>query len=521
MDLNRKIIVTIILLLIFKVGLVPLFSLPPGDGEMVRIQGNRHTVFSLLSEISRQTSYYFIYDSELIDNNQIIDLKRGEYTIHQLLEKVIPDSSLQVEFKNKYIVIYEPPASSDTISVPLAMNHDGVADSTFLLVKGRIVDSSSGEGLPFASIVLNRRGKGISANEDGFFNFKIPNYFYTDTLKISYLGYSSRYIPVSLMQDVSTEIYMDFESKSLKEVVVASYNPLDILFKTIDAKDRLYPQEPTIHTSFYREGIFKNGEFLQYSEAVFEIYKASYRGSAFDQVKPLKSRNITNNDVPDSIIIKLKAGIQSILELDVVKHPPEFLDPLNLPGFKFPDAGFVNHDSGQAFAITFEPADYITDGIYKGTIYIDRESLAILQVDFGITPSYLVRNQGNFITRRSKLHITRIRSMNYSVRYALHNGNYHIQHVRGEIVMRIREKNKLWGNNYNAFFEMAVMNIETENVKRFSRRETIRPNVIFTDQEFVYDPEFWEDFNFVIPEKRITNAIQNFNVDIENYYDDE
>lgn len=516
MILTRKIILRILFFLWFSwVVYVPVWAQSPAESEVVRLQSSRHTVFSILSEISRQTSYYFIYDSELIDNNRSVSIRKGEYTIGELIDKVFADDSLNLRYIDNYIVFYPKPGSADTLDLSQPGAERPMADTTALLVKGRVVDSASKEALSFASIVLKGRGRGISANEDGIFNLKVPTEYQYDTLKISYLGYSSRYIPVQLMQGVTTDIYMDVESKTLSEVTVTSYNPMKILSKAIEAKDELYPQQPAIHTSFYREGIFKNSDLLNYSEAIFKIYKSSYSGNAVDQVKVLKSRNISNHDIKDSVVIKLKAGIQGMLELDIVKHPPDFFMPLYLIEFQFPSAGLVNHDEGIAYAITFKPADYVDDGVYEGTIYLDTESLAILQIDFGITSSYLARHQNRFLPRRSRMYNTRIKSMNYSVRYAFHNGAYHIQHVRGEILMRIRERNKLFGNNYNAFFEMAVMNIETEEVKRFSRRETIRPAVIFTDQDFTYDAEFWEDFNFVIPEQRITNAMQHFTVEIE------
>lgn len=512
---TRKIVIVFFLLFILKGLYFQVFSQSFAESEVVKVQSRRHTIFSIFSEISRQTSYYFIYDSELINNNQQVDIKRGEYTINELLEIILTNDSLGVEFRDKYIVIYRKPDLADTVSDSEPIAETKGADTTALVVRGRVVDSSSQEALSFASIVLKGRGQGISANQEGLFNLKIPAEFSNDTLKISFMGYTSRYIPLKLLQDVTTDIYMDVETQSLSEVVVTGYNPMKVLSSAIEAKDELYPQEPTLHTSFYREGVFKNDDLLQYSEAVFEIYKSSYRGNGADQVKILKSRNISNNDIKDSVIIKLKAGIQGMLELDIVKHPPAFFIPLNLIEFQYPDAGFVNHDAGSAYAITFEPANYVSEGVYEGTIYIDTESLAILQVDFGITSSYLALHQNRFLPRRSKFYNTRIKSMNYSVRYAWHNGAYHIKHVRGEIMMRIRERNKLFGNNYSAFFEMAVMDIETEDVKRFSRRETIRPAVIFTDQDFVYDAEFWEDFNFIIPEQRITTAMQHFSVEIE------
>lgn len=509
MTLKRKILSYFFLICL--VGLVnsPLFAQSPDNDTVISIQNNRSTVFDILSEISRQTTYYFIYDSELIDNSREVSIRKGEYTLEELLGILFADKSVNMRYIENYIVIYPDDDKKDSISLS---NKDNTTSESQLLVMGRIADASSGAPLPFASVVLPGRGKGISANEDGIFKFKIPSQYHDDTLKISHLGYAPRYLPVNLLQDMSSNIYLEFESKLLDEVTVTSFDPMQVLSEAIASKAELYPGEPTLHTSFYREGVFKNSDLLKYSEALFEIYKSSYGGIGADQVKVLKSRNISSSKTRDSVVIKLKAGIQGMLELDIVKHPPGFFDPLYLIEYQFPDACIVNHDEGSAYAITFKPAEYVDDGIYEGTMYIDTVSLALLEVDFNITAAYLALHQKHFLLRRSKSYHTRIQQMRYSVRYAWYNGNYHIQHVRGEIEMKVRQRNKLFGDKYSAFFEMAVMNIETEEVKRFARRETISPAVVFTDQNFSYDPDFWEDFNFIFPEVSITNALKQFRI---------
>ncbi len=521
MLIRKEIITFLILLLALQLASIAAFSQTGDDDKTIELRSRRHTVFSLFNEISRQTDRYFIYDSELVDNEKSVHIPKGEYSIDELLAIVVTKPELMFSFIDNYIIIHKKDDPPTAISPQSVDSPDKAKDSTLLTIKARVLDAQSGNPLPFAGVILKGTGKGISANADGLFSFKVPAIHINDTLKISYMGYASRYLPVSYFPDATMDIFMDIETKSLSEVVVRSYNPLGVLISAIASIPNLYPQHPAQHTSFYREGVFKNEDLLNYSEAIFNIYKTPYRGFSYDQVKLLKSRKIVNNDTQDSIMIKLKAGIQSMLELDVIKHPPQFLVLENLGLFKFPTAGYVAHNSGSAYMFTFESADYADENVYEGTIYIDRKSLAILQVDFRVTQTYLSQNQHYFITRRSKLHRTRIRSMEYSVRYALHDGLYHIQHVRGEIDMRIRERGKFFGNNYNAFFEMAVMNIDTEDVKRFPRRETIKPNVIFTDQEFVYDPQFWENFNIVLPEQDITRAMKNFNAGIERFDLDE
>lgn len=483
------------------------------SAKIITIRSSRYTIFSLLSEVSRQSGYFFIYDSELIDNSRKVSISRGDYSLDEILARVIGDADIQVSFRDMYVILHPQPLAA--LSPPIKSPVVNEKDSLSIVVNGRVIDSSSGSPLPYASVVIKGKGKGTAANAEGVFTFKATSSHVNDTLRISYLGYATRVIPVKLLSHGLVDVYMDIEPHSLQEVVIRGYNPIDVLSRSISAIPENYPPYPTLQTSFYREGIYRNDELLNYSEAIFDIYKHSYKGNPYDQVKLIRSRNISNNDARDTLIIKLKAGIQSILELDVVKHPTGFLIHEQLDLYKFTGIHMMAHEHGYVYVISFQVNDYTDDGIYNGTLYIDVNSLAIVQVDFRIAPSYLNKNQQYFITRRSRMHVSRIRSMDYSVRYAQHDGRYHIQHVRGEIDMRIRVRGKLIGKDYNAFFEMAVMNIETENVKRFARRETQKPNVIFSDEKFVYDNAFWENFNFVIPESEITAAIENFNAEVE------
>jgi len=517
--MKRKITFVLFAWCLFQISVLPAYAQKGSDANIVFSQNQRLTTFQLFSEISRQTGYYFIYDSELVDNEKPVAIRRGRYNLGELLHSIIDNEQLGIVFVDHYAVIQniESASGDDHFAILDTISDSKEGEESFFEIKGRVADSNTGEGLPFASILLNGRGRGVSANADGAFSFKAPVEFLGDTLKITYMGYAPRFIPVRLLSVGSIDIFLDVETVSLMEVIVKSYNPIDVLVRAIIKKPQLYAQRPTLHTSFYRESILKNTSLLNYSEAVFEIYKTASGAKTMDQVRMIKSRNINNIDHTDTLILKLKAGIQSILELDVVKYPPEFLQIENLNQFQFPDAGFVRHESGLVYAITFEANSTPDQNIYEGIIYINTEDLAIIQVDFGITQSYLRQFQHYFITRRSNRHTSRIRNMNYSVRYAKNNGVYHIQHVRGEIDLRIRARNRLIGNNYSASFEMAVMSIESENVRRFSRRETLKPSVVFTDQNFDYDFRFWDNMNFVLPEKDVIEDMQRFNAEIRGY----
>ncbi|TVQ92860.1 MAG: hypothetical protein EA393_03060 [Bacteroidetes bacterium] len=488
----------------------PVDSLP--DVE-VTLAGQNNSVFNILNQVSRQTGYFFIYDSQIIDSDRKVRIRRGRYPLDELLSNVLNNDLLQFRLLDKYIIIYLPRADKpDT----LAISSDEEYTTRTFQVQGRILDGETGNSLPFASIFLKGRSVGVTSNQDGNFKIRINDFNDSDSLQISYVGYKSRVIPISLLIEGFHEIYLDVDVVSLQEVVVTWYNPYEILNRALNARNDLYPSQASHHTSFYREGAFKDDMILNYSEAVFRIFKTSYNSQADDQVMLLKSRNITNLDLEDTLMLKLKAGVRSALELDVMKTLPEFLQPEFFSSYKYTGAYIVAFESGSAFAIEFQEAEYVREPLYRGTIYIDRETFAVLRAEFEIHPSYLRKHERRFIPRRSPDHITRIQNMKYVVQYRKWEGKYYLKHARGDIDIRIRPRNRLFGKNYNVFFEMAVVNIDTLETGRFRRRETLNTRSVFMDQKFYYDADFWKDFNIILPEKNISDALQEINYRLEN-----
>lgn len=504
--------ITVVFFILFLASAGFLFAKQSSQAEItISIHNRNLTYFEVFREISRQADYFFIYDSQLIENDRKANINRGEHKLSVLLDELLRDTGLAFQFVEKYIILFKP-------EIPRYSFKTDEASSVpeHYVVSGRVIDASSRQPLPFATIIQEGRGRGISTNLEGYFSYKVPVEYYNDTLRISCMGYSPRNIPLQLLTEGTIDLYMEIEPVFLQEVVVTGYDPGNVLREALEKKEILYPDFPAMHTSFYREGVFKKDDLVRYSEAVFNIYKTAYKSNVSDQVQLLKSRNYNNVNVSDSLLLKLKAGVKGILEMDIMKNPPYFLSPQYISNLYFSDSGFTVHNGKLVYKISFENAGTNPEGIYQGTIYIDKESMAIVQVDFSVTDLYLRKNQNNFLVRKSRQHNTRIQSIDYSVKYDYYNGKYHIRHVRGDLSMHIREKGKLWGSSYKVIFEMATMKIETQGVKQFRYRDRLKTQSIFSDENYSYDADFWDDLNFISPEKEIHESLQRISARIES-----
>lgn len=470
------------------------------------------SIYLIFHQISRQTGYYFIYDSELLDSDKKVRIRHTTEPLKSFLKTLLEEDTLDFKVVGQHILILqkstEELASTDT-------KHSSQND--YHVIQGRVLDLDSGSPLAYASVGLPAKGIGVPSNTEGYFRITVPDSLTNDSIRISYMGYKTRHIPVGLLMDHQVDIRLQTDYISMQEVIIRYYDPMDVIKEALEMRENNMSNKPAYLMSFYREGVQKKSDFLNYSEAVFKIYKSPYLNPyEQDQAMVLKSRNITNRDHTDTLLLKLKAGVKSSLELDIMKNLPDFLDPEFFQYYEYSAAGLVSLHSRLVYVIDFQQLPHITEPLYKGTLYIDKENLAFVKVDFEINPRYLHKVSERFVVKKTRHHTPHIQEISYTVSYQAHEGYFYLNHVRGDIHLKIRRRNQLFGKDYHLFLEMAISHIETEDVNRFRRREAFQTNAIFSEKEFQYDYNFWGDYNIITPETHINDALREINSRIES-----
>jgi hypothetical protein len=85
-----------------------------------------------------------------------------------------------------------------------------------------VVDKDSNAGIPYVTIGLSLENTGVNADETGRFQLLSNGKFENDTLVISCVGYESKRIPISSLQDASIQIELKRSTNALHEVIVAA-----------------------------------------------------------------------------------------------------------------------------------------------------------------------------------------------------------------------------------------------------------------------------------------------------------
>jgi hypothetical protein len=490
----------------------------PGEGleRVIKLPGSRGTVYELLEKVTRRSGYLFIYDSHVIDNERRTGIKKGTYTIRQAIYAITGNPHLDLRIAGEHILI-QLPAGAELPPVD-ALQRPAEEDSVgYLTVEGTLLDRYTGEAVAYATVGVPGRAIGTVSNGNGDFRLRIPDSLRNASVGFSHIGYLTQEVELPAAEK-SRVFLLEPKVISIQEVVVRLVNPLRLLHNMRDKRETNYAGQPVYFTTFYREGVERKKGFVNLTEAVFKVYKTPYNHSpSADQVKLLKMRRISNEHERDTLITKIKSGINACLMLDVVKNLPDFLLlPENEHQYDYVHSDITVVDDRIANIISFEQKKDIREPLYRGELFLDAENDALLSARFEIHPRYVEKATGMLVAQKSKnLHIAS-RQVVYSVSYKPWNGTYYVNHIRGDLYFRIRKKSQLFSSaTIHTWFEMATCRIETENVSRFTRSEALQTRTIFAETNFGYDSDFWGNFNIILPEEKLNEAISRIASKIE------
>lgn len=296
---------------------------------------------------------------------------------------------------------------------------------------------------------------------------------------------------------------------SLQEVIIRYQDPAELLDEAIEKIPDNYLDQNALMTAYYRENVQRNKKVLLFSEAVLDILKYSYSGSTpNEKVKIIKGRKFMDVTDEDTVLMKIKSGIRSSFDLDIVKSLPYFLTSDNHHLFDYEFSDIVSYKNHMVYVIHFRQKPQIKDALFTGDIYLDMDNLTILAADFQLDPRYIGQETSTFVIRKSPRLKIKPLSAIYHVDYRKSAGRYHLSQVRGEVRFKMRKRKKWIASYYSLKIEMAVTDVQPEFSERFRNNETINTGVILSDQDFTPDAAFWGDYNTIEPEASLTEVLK-------------
>ena len=379
-------------------------------------------------------------------------------------------------------------------------------------VKGILVDAETGNPLIFATVALQNSNVATVTNLDGEFLLKIAKGAVDPIIEISYIGYKNKVIPIGdlKLDGRDNRIELSQAIIPIREVVIRPISPIDIMETVIRSIPKNYTEAPNLMTSFYRETIKRNRNYVSIAEAVVEILKAPYSSEfRFDMSRIYKGRKNVEISRLDTVLFKLQGGPVSTLQLDLIKNPYSILTYDALESYNYILENIIVIDDRNHYVIEFHQKPDVETPLFLGKLFVDMETFALTEAEFSINLDDEEKASEIFIRKKPLGMKVTPEMASYRVKYREQGGKWYFAYSRAEVRFKCDWKKKLFNDNYTTMSEIAVTDRTEEQVIKFSSQERIRRGDVFIETLSAFaDPDFWGDYNVIEPDQSIESAIR-------------
>ena len=465
-------------------------------------------VFSQSNHPNLTLSYQKIKLSDLIDTIRIKGGLKISYDVN-----IIPvDSVLSIDVTdepsgNILKQILNLPGIEVIVEDNQAVIRSKTQTESKLIITGKVEDLRA-QPLPLVNISLKNRPVGTVTNNTGEFILTLPVNYRNDTLCFSCLGYKTWSIPVTSV-DSALMVRLDETSISLPEILIRYKNADDIidLFKT--RQEENYCENRSLITAFFREAVKEDGEYVNVAEAVIEIVKFPYnKPYKLEYAKFVKGRKYRDVENMKDVKFRLEGGPFYFSRIDVARYMDFLPQDDSPPKYKYKLEGLDYEYDRMVFLVSFEPIDDNGELLYKGILRIDTESYALISAEFELSKKSLKESRKYFIKKESGRIKAKPVYARYHINYRPYQGIWLLNKVKGEMKVRINNRNKNKKHTFIAVSEMLMSDYENTGNTRLKPSEQFKANYILTEQIKEYDPEFWKNYNVIKPDEDIENVFK-------------
>lgn len=395
--------------------------------------------------------------------------------------------------------------------VASAQQTGGETETGFRSFQGVILDSDSREELVFATLTVAGENISTVTNAEGEFLLKIPDNLSEATVLVSFLGYTSRAVPLNQLKEEGSEILLDVSVTPLQEVdVVVPKDARALVQETFGNRGVNFMQEPLEMTTFYRETIRKRRQNVSLSEAVIRVYKTPYSSPRHDVAELYKARKNTDYSKLDTIALKLQGGPYNTLYVDLMKYPDFIFSSDYFGDYDFTYERNTRINDRLIFVIGFRQKPEIIEPLYTGRLYIDAERKILTSAIFSLNitdPNLASRMYVRKKPANASVYPTEV---SYRVDYREKDGKWYYGYSNAVLEFKIDWDKRLFNSVYSLTCEMAVTDWRPNPEGRVPKSgERIRSSIILSDAtEGFSDPEFWGAYNIIEPDKSIESAIR-------------
>lgn len=364
------------------------------------------------------------------------------------------------------------------------------------LISGNVKEVDTKVPMPFISVSLKKNFVGTTTNENGDFDFYIPEEANEDTLVFNSIGYKPEYVAVNSIEK-PIQISLKLNSIQLKEVVIRPLSAADYIRLAMRMVKYNYPDKPFITEEYYRKKTLENKEIINFDEAIFRTYYPNYQDTVKNQHQLLlfqkaeekqiafmkahreeekrkkekkNEKNKTKGKAPSkdqdaADIANSFGGPEMLLGLDVVKSKEDFLDTLQLKEFNFEFGASSSYQGKELIAINYKSKGKVDHARSEGKIFIDLNSYAIVSVtcfDEIVIPTLM----------RPVLFLMGFGienpTLNRKIDYQEANGRWYPRNFQFDVSLKLTKKHMWSANEVSDFFIEGIFSVNKIKLNNIS-----------------------------------------------------
>lgn len=144
--------------------------------KQVTVDADNKPVSQVLKTIGAQGGFYFSYNNNIINKDSIITIHAQNKTVHEVLDMLF-DGGYEYKETGKYVILQK-------------------ASGQYWYATGRIVDATSGEGIPYASVYSKEQLASTLTDDKGYFKLKLKDRSSSVVITISKTSYKDTVVVV-------------------------------------------------------------------------------------------------------------------------------------------------------------------------------------------------------------------------------------------------------------------------------------------------------------------------------------
>ncbi len=251
--------------------------------KTISLAVNDATIKDVLINIEKQSEFYFLYNSELIDVTKKVNLTIEEEKVDEILARLFSSNEVDYLIRDRYIVL-----------TPVGGNKE-LFFAQQRVVSGKVTDSG-GQTLPGVTVVIKGTTQGTVTNADG--HYSLPNIPEDATLVFSFVGMRTQEIEVGNQAAINVTMVVD--AIGIEEVVAVGYGTARKTDLTGSA----------VQVDIQQMEAFPNTSFLQALQgAVSGLNVGIVNSAGGDPAFSIRGQNTFSNSVADNAPLIVLDGI--------------------------------------------------------------------------------------------------------------------------------------------------------------------------------------------------------------------